>query len=53
LKFDKIDAYKNVPAKIQDLNYQGFMWGGRYFMEPGKCLALKPGTSWNQANVWL
>jgi hypothetical protein len=41
LKFDKIDAYKNVPAKIQDLNYQGFMWGGRYFMETRQMFGSK------------
>ncbi len=28
-----VDAYKNVPAKIKDLRYQGFSWLGKYFVE--------------------
>jgi hypothetical protein len=32
-KPDIVDAYKNVPAKISDLRYQGFSWLGRYFVE--------------------
>jgi hypothetical protein len=32
-KPDIVDAYKNVPAKIKDLQYQGFYWLGKYFIE--------------------
>jgi len=32
-KLDLKDAYKQVPAKIQDLRLQGIMWGGAYFVE--------------------
>jgi hypothetical protein len=32
-KPDIVDAYKNVPAKISYLCYQGLTWLGRYFME--------------------
>jgi hypothetical protein len=32
-KPDIVDAYKNVPAKIEDLRYQGFYWLGKYFIE--------------------
>ncbi len=32
-KFDFEDAYKNVPARINELRYQGFNWLGRYFVE--------------------
>jgi hypothetical protein len=32
-KFDFEDAYKNVPAKINELRYQGFNWLGKYFAE--------------------
>ena len=32
-KFDLVDAYKNVPAKIFDLRLQGFSWLGKYFVE--------------------
>ncbi len=32
-KLDFEDAYKNVPAKINELRYQGFNWLGRYFVE--------------------
>jgi hypothetical protein len=31
-KPDIMDAYKNMPAKISDLRYQGFMWLGKYFV---------------------
>ena len=41
LKFDKADAYKNVPAKIKDLNIQGFCWGNRYFVETRQMFGAK------------
>jgi len=32
-KIDMCDAYKNVPAKIEDLRLQGFAWLGKFFVE--------------------
>jgi hypothetical protein len=32
-KFDAKDAYKMIPAPIQDYPSQGFCWLGRYFFE--------------------
>jgi hypothetical protein len=32
-KHDIVDAYKNVPAKIDDLRLQGFTWLGKHFIE--------------------
>jgi hypothetical protein len=32
-KHDIVDAYKNVPAKLSDLRYQGFTWLGKHFIE--------------------
>ncbi len=32
-KHDIVDAYKNVPAKIEDLRLQGFTWLGKHFIE--------------------
>ena len=32
-KFDICDAYKLIPAKIEDLRLQGFSWLGRHFCE--------------------
>ena len=32
-KTDIVDAYKNVPAKIEDLHLQGFKWENRFFIE--------------------
>jgi len=32
-KLDMKDAYKNVPAKLEDLRLQGFHWLGAYFVE--------------------
>ncbi len=43
-KTDMKNAFKNVPAKIKDLNLQGFMLNGRFFIELrmifGACTAL-------------
>ncbi len=41
LKFDKADAYKNVPAKTADLALQGFMWGGKFFVETRQVFGAK------------
>ena len=32
-KFDICDAYKLMPAKVEDYRLQGFFWLGRYFVE--------------------
>jgi hypothetical protein len=32
-KTDIVDAYKNVPAKIEDLHLQGFRWENKFFLE--------------------
>ena len=32
-KFDQKDAYKNIPAKVEDYRLQGFEWLGKYFVE--------------------
>ena len=32
-KFDMTDAYKNIPAQLEDLRLQGFQWLGKYFVE--------------------
>jgi hypothetical protein len=32
-KMDMRDAYKNIPAKIEELNLQGFTWLGAYFID--------------------
>jgi len=32
-KFDLKDAYKNIPAPIEDLRLQGFKWLNKYFIE--------------------
>jgi hypothetical protein len=41
LKFYKADAYKNVPAKTADLALQGFMWGGKFFVETRQVFGAK------------
>jgi hypothetical protein len=32
-KWDMVDAYKHLPAAMQDLRLQGMCWLGRYFVE--------------------
>jgi hypothetical protein len=32
-KFDMKDAYKNIPAKLEELRLQGFIWLGKFFVE--------------------
>jgi hypothetical protein len=32
-KTDIVDAYKNVPAQMEDLHLQGFKWENRFFVE--------------------
>ena len=40
-KFDLKNAYKNVPAKLEDLRIQGIEWGGRYFIETTQMFGAK------------
>jgi hypothetical protein len=40
-KFDQKDAYKNVPAKIEDLRLQGFECLGKYFVETRQIFGAK------------
>jgi hypothetical protein len=40
-KFDLVDAYKNVPAKIEDFRIQGFSWLNRYFFETKQIFGAK------------
>jgi hypothetical protein len=40
-KFDLVDAYKNVPAKLEDFRIQGFSWLGRYFFETKQIFGAK------------
>ncbi len=44
-KFDLVDAYKNVPAKIFDLRLQGFSWLGKYFVENRQIFGAKTAVS--------
>ena len=32
-KTDIVNAYKQIPARSEDLRYQGFMWQDKYFVE--------------------
>ncbi len=32
-KFDMKHAYKNIPAKLEELRLQGFIWLGKFFVE--------------------
>ncbi len=40
-KWDMCDAYKNLPAKSDDLRLQGFKWLGRYFVETKQAFGAK------------
>jgi len=40
-KWDQEDAYKNMPAKLQDLRLQGFTWLGYYFIETQQVFGSK------------
>ena len=44
-KFDLVDAYKNIPAKIDDLRLQGFCWLGKYFIETQQIFGAKTSVS--------
>ena len=40
-KIDLCDAYKNVPAPIEDLRLQGFEWLGKFFVENRQIFGAK------------
>ena len=40
-KFDICDAYKLVPAKLEDFRLQGFKWLGKFFCETQECFGSK------------
>jgi hypothetical protein len=40
-KYDFVDAYKNVPVQIKDLNLQGFSWQNKYFLETRQIFGAK------------
>ncbi|MBM3939053.1 MAG: hypothetical protein FJ333_10450, partial [Sphingomonadales bacterium] len=40
-KFDLKDAYKNMPARLDDTPAQGFQWLGRYFVESQQCFGAR------------
>jgi hypothetical protein len=40
-KFDLVDAYKNVPAKVEDFRIQGFSWLNKYFVETKQIFGAK------------
>jgi hypothetical protein len=40
-KFDFVDAFKIIPAQIDDLKYQGFMWLGKFFIENRQIFGAK------------
>ena len=40
-KYDLVDAYKNVPAPLNDLRLQGFCWLNKYFLETRQIFGAK------------
>ena len=44
-KFDMVDAYKCIPAPIEDLRLQGFQWLSRYFVELRQIFGAKTAVS--------
>ena len=42
---DMKDAYKNVPAKVEDLRLQGFSWLGAYFVETQLIFGASPAVA--------
>jgi hypothetical protein len=55
-KFDVKDAFKNVPAKTEELRLQGFMVENRYFVELrmifGARTALARAQPWRTMACW-
>jgi hypothetical protein len=44
-KYDLKDAYKNIPARMQDWRLQGFKWGGKYFFETKMIFGASPSVA--------
>jgi hypothetical protein len=44
-KYDLKDAYKNIPARIQDWRLQGFKWCGKYFFETKMIFGASPSVA--------
>jgi hypothetical protein len=44
-KFDLKDAYKNIPAKMEDWRLQGFQWCGKYFFETKMIFGASPSVA--------
>jgi len=44
-KLDLTAAYKQVPARVQDLRLQGFRWLGKYFVETRQIFGAKTSVS--------
>jgi hypothetical protein len=40
-KFDFVDAFKIIPAKLEDLKFQGFFWLNKYFIENRQIFGAK------------
>jgi len=40
-KYDLVDAYKNIPAPMQDLRLQGLSWLNKYFIETRQIFGAK------------
>jgi len=44
-KLDLKDAYKQVPARLEDLRLQGIHWGGAYFVETQQIFGSTPSVA--------
>ena len=44
-KFDMVDAYKLIPAPLNELNLQGFKWLEKYFVEVKQIFGAKTSVS--------
>ncbi len=44
-KFDLKDAYKNIPAKINDLRLQGFKWLNKFFIDISQIFGARSAVS--------
>ena len=44
-KLDMKDAYKNVPAKVEDFRLQGMQWLGAYFVDTQQIFGATPAVA--------
>jgi hypothetical protein len=44
-KYDLKDAFKNIPAKVEDRRLQGFKWLGQYFLETQMIFGASPSVA--------